>query len=511
MARDPRRPNILFITADQWRGAATGYAGHPLVRTPNLDRLAAEGVAFLSHYANAAPCSPARACLYTGLYQMNNRVCRNGSPLDDRFDNIARAARRAGYDPTLFGYTDQSPDPRTLPPGDPALTSYEGVLPGLTVRLKLLEDERPWLSWLSRQGLEFADRQAAHRPVGAAAEPVSPAPPAYSRDQTQTAFVADEFIRWLGEQDADRPWFAHLSFLRPHPPFIVPAPYNTMFDPVAVDGFRRAATAEQEMALHPLLRYGIGQTKKKSFVFGARGLVRDFPDADFRQIKAIYYGMIAEVDAQLGRIIEALHAAGGWDRTLVIFTSDHAEMLGDHWQLGKGGFFDESQHVPLVIRDPRQPTGHGGRVTQFTEAVDIFPTLLGLCGIAPLHHPDGASLQPFLAGDEPAGWRDAVHWEFDFRDIAEQGAERWFGLPSTRLSMAVRRELRYKYVHFAGLPPLLFDLEADPHNLTDLAGDARHLEVRLAMAEKLLGWRAEHLDQTLALTELTTAGVVSAR
>ena len=86
--------NVLFITADQWRGDSLGVAGHPLVRTPHIDALAAEGTAFLNHYANAAPCSPARACLYTGLYQMTNRVVRNGAPLADRFDNIARAARR---------------------------------------------------------------------------------------------------------------------------------------------------------------------------------------------------------------------------------------------------------------------------------------------------------------------------------------------------------------------------------------------------------------------------------
>ena len=95
MATDPKL-NILLITADQWRGDTIGYAGHAVVKTPHLDRLAAEGVAFLRHYASAAPCSPARACLYTGLYQMNNRVVRNGSPLDRRFDNLALAARRAG-------------------------------------------------------------------------------------------------------------------------------------------------------------------------------------------------------------------------------------------------------------------------------------------------------------------------------------------------------------------------------------------------------------------------------
>ena len=100
--------NILFITADQWRGECFGYAGHPVVRTPHIDALAADGTAFMRHFANAAPCSPARACLYTGLYQMTNRVVRNGSPLAHRFDNIALAARRMGYTPTLFGYTDQS-------------------------------------------------------------------------------------------------------------------------------------------------------------------------------------------------------------------------------------------------------------------------------------------------------------------------------------------------------------------------------------------------------------------
>ena len=104
------RPNVLLITADQWRGDCLSAMGHPLVSTPNLDKLAEQGVLFERHYAGAAPCSPARACLYTGLYQMNNRVCVNGSPLDNRHDTLALAFRRLGYEPCLFGYTDQSQD-----------------------------------------------------------------------------------------------------------------------------------------------------------------------------------------------------------------------------------------------------------------------------------------------------------------------------------------------------------------------------------------------------------------
>ena len=106
--------NVLFITLDQFRGDSLSCAGHPIVQTPHLDALASQGVRLGAHYSQAAPCSPGRASLYTGMYQMNHRVVANGTPLDDRFDNIARIAGRAGYEPVLFGYTDQAIDPRLV-------------------------------------------------------------------------------------------------------------------------------------------------------------------------------------------------------------------------------------------------------------------------------------------------------------------------------------------------------------------------------------------------------------
>lgn len=499
--------NILFITADQWRGECLGVAGHPVLRTPNVDALAADGTAFLRHFANAAPCSPARACLYTGLYQMNNRVVRNGSPLSARFDNIALAARRAGYTPTLFGYTDQSADPTVLPPADPRLTTYEGVLPGFEVRIRVPEDEKQYLSWLRSQGLDFASPTEAHRPVRDVGK-ITDAPPTYGKGQTQTAFLVDEFIRYLGEQDAGRPWFAHLSFLRPHPPFIVPEPYNTMYAPAAVDGFRRAATPLEDAAVHPLVAFAHRLTDASHFAPGTSGPVAGLSEAEFRQIKATYFGMIAEVDDELGRVFTAIRAAGAWNDTLVIFTSDHAELMGDHYLLGKGGYHDQSQHVPLVIRDPRRQA-RGRVVEAFTEAVDLYPTLLEAIGVEGTHVTDGAALTPWVRGETPARWRDAAHWEFDFREVASQEAERALGLDSTSLNMAAIRTDRYKYVHFAALPPLLFDLEADPDNLHNVANDPAYAGARIEMAEKLLAWRARHLDQTLALKELTPGGVVS--
>ena len=206
--RRPARPNILLITADQWRGDAIACAGHPRLRTPNIDALAAEGTRFARHYAQATPCSPARASLYTGLYQMTTRVVRNGTPLDDRHDNIARMLRRAGYDPTLLGYTDQAIDPRTTSGDDPWLTTFEGVLPGFTARVRLPEDNGPWLSWLRARGHAIPDDPwDIYLPASGASPRPSTAPPRYGEDETETAFITDEALRFLGEQPPGRPWF----------------------------------------------------------------------------------------------------------------------------------------------------------------------------------------------------------------------------------------------------------------------------------------------------------------
>lgn len=500
------RPNILLITADQWRGDCLSALGHPCVLTPHIDALAAEGTLFARHYAGAAPCSPARASLYTGLYQMNHRVCSNGSPLDDRFDNIARLARRAGYDPTLFGYTDVSLDPRSLPPADPFLTTYEQVLPGFSVRELLPEHERPWLSWLRSRGHRGATSRDVHAPHGETGG-VSREPPAYGAEETQTAYLSDAFLRWRSEQE--RPWFAHLSFLRPHPPFVVPEPYNTMFDPAGGPAFVRADDPGAEAALHPWLAFQIAQNRQSAFVHGAKGAVGDWSTEEIATLRAIYYGMIAEVDAQIGRIVAALKEAGEWEQTLVVFCSDHGEMAGDHWLFGKGGFHEASYHIPLVMRDP---AAAGGRIVRhFTSAADIMPTLADRLGESPRGHQDGRSLRPFLMGEVPAGWRDTAFWEFDFRDIAEGIAEAHFGLPSHRCNLAVLRGDDFKYVHFAGMRPLLFDLTRDPDERENRADDPAYALIRLHCAEALAALRAEHLDQTLADTALTAAGPVTRR
>src|ERR1700722_16593138 len=148
--------NVLFITVDQWRGDCLSALGHPVVQTPALDALARRGVLFAQQGAEAPPSGPPSACLHTGTHQPRNRSVLNGTPLDARFTNVALLARTAGYDPVLFGYTDSSIDPRTAPPGDPRLCSYEGILPGFRA---LIEDpwekgSPAWGRWLAAQGFD---------------------------------------------------------------------------------------------------------------------------------------------------------------------------------------------------------------------------------------------------------------------------------------------------------------------------------------------------------------------
>lgn len=509
-----RRPNILLVTLDQFRGDCLGVAGHPLVRTPTLDRLATQGVRFASHYANAAPCAPSRASLLTGLWQMNHRVTSNGAPLEDRLPTLSRLLRRVGYDPTLFGYTDTSLDPSTLDAEDPRRTRWAEAMNGFTVEVLLDDFVAPWLDWLAGHGYEVPGPGEPATDIYRPAEVEVPEgrgatwPPArYGADHTESAFITERAIDWLRRPGrGDEPWCAHLSYLRPHPPYLAPAPYHDMFDPADVPPAVRHATPADEGATHP-------------FLAGALTVVPSpLGELDQRQLRATYYGMIAEVDAQLGRVLDELDALGMAGDTIVVVTSDHGEQLGDHWLVEKLGFFEQSYHIPLIIRWPGA-TGSAGRVVQaFTENVDILPTLLDLVDAPQPEFCDGASLRRFLDLDggvehsgrsAPQGWRDAVHHEFDFREPTTDLIERIFGLRQDQCAIAVLRNRHTKYVQFCGdLPPLLFDLDQDPDELVDRHGDPAMATRELEMVQSLLRLRMEHTDPRLANTRVTGSGVV---
>jgi arylsulfatase A-like enzyme len=498
-----RPKNILFILADQWRADSLSAAGHPVVRTPHLDALAADGVRFAQHYAQASPCGPSRASILTGMYLQNHRSGRNGIPLDRRFTNIALEMRKAGFDPGLIGYTDTSADPRGRDPEDPALRTYEGIMPGFTPVLPLPEDPIEWLAHLRRLGYDVPPRGRAGASVpvanypGAAERGPTYAPAIYQAEHSDTTFVTDRALDYIDAR-RDEPWFLHLVYLRPHPPFIAPEPYNGMYDPATVPAFRRAADAKTEGERHPFLAWHLSRERKAA----------SMPEHHLRQLRATYWGLISEVDAQIGRLIASLKQSGQYEDTLIVFSCDHGEMLGDHWYLGKEGYFDQAFHIPLIVRAPGENCVRGRVVDAFTEAIDLMPTMLDLTGRPVPMQCDGASLAPWLRGETPEAWRQEVHWEFDFRDVVGSRPEQAFGIRLDECALNVIRDRDFKYVHFAALPPLLFDLQEDPDELNNLATDPLHARVMLRYAQKLISWRMVHDERTLTGIHLTADGPV---
>jgi arylsulfatase A-like enzyme len=497
-----RRPNVLLITLDQFRADCLGVAGHPLVRTPNLDRLALQGVRFANHFSNCAPCGPARASLLTGLWLMNHRVTANGAPLADDLPMLPRLLRDLGYRPTLFGYTDTSLDPRTLAEDDPRRRNWEEAMSGFDVGVMLDEQLVPWLEWLRARGVDAPDGpDRIYRPADVPVPQGRGAtwrPTRYGAEHTESAFITEVTLEWLDQQDATAAWCAHVSYLRPHPPYIAPAPYHDMFDPADVPPPVRRESPEAERALHP-------------FMSGALAAVpapRD--DLDQRQLAATYFGMIAEVDHQVGLLLDGLDERGLAEETLVVLTSDHGEQLGDHWLIEKLGFFDQSYRVPLMIRWPQGKGAPGTVINEFTESVDVLPTILDVVGGAPPDFCDGLSLRPFLDGEHPsppARWRDSVQYEYDFRDPRTDAIERFTGLRQDQCAISVIRDGHGKYVHFAGgLPSLFFDLDEDPGELVDRSADRDVTDRVLDYARRLLTLRLEHTDPRMANTRVTTDG-----
>ena len=183
-------------------------------------------------------------------------------------------------------------------------------------------------------------------------------------------------------------------------------------------------------------------------------------------------------------------------------------MLGDHYMWGKEGYFDQAYHIPLIIRDPRRTAdaGRGEVVGEFTEAIDLMPTILEWLGLESAQC-DGRSLIPFLRGESPPAWRQEAHWEFDFRDPVDERSGAAFGLGSDQCGLAVFRGRRHKYVHFAALPPLFFDLERTRRAGQSGRGPA-YREIRLDRAGRMLSWRMDHAERVLANHIVTTEGLV---
>lgn len=481
---------ILFITMDQMRADVLigGLADAALM--PNLQMLMSESVSFSNHFSVTTPCGPARASLLTGLYAMNHRSVRNGVPLADHHTNIALELRKIGREPMLFGYTDTSPDPVGKPPLDPDITSYEGLMTGFSEVVQMRFDTSyPWVADLASKGYDVSDYWKLFQAVDDGSGRID-APTIYSAEDSDTAFLTNETLKHLNVRK-DQDWFAHITYIRPHPPYSAPEPYNKIVDPIDIPSANAIGDLDAVKAQHPLNDLFFAEPRFQYMHREFDGHLDKMTEETRQSLRATFLGLAAEVDHHLGRIFDWLKETGQWDDTLIIVTSDHGEMLGDHFMWGKNTTYDPSFHVPLVIRDPRNRGAAGTVVQDFVETIDLAPTILDWLGGTPPDVFDGYSLVPFLKGETPDDWRDCVFMEMELGDPNDPAATvEAIGAGLHRANVAILREERWKYVHFnADLPPLLFDLDADPFEENNLANDPTYCSELLRLSRKMLDFR----------------------
>lgn len=486
------KPNVLLLIIDQFRADLLDGALARVANLKNLSALSRECATFRRHYTVTTPCGPSRVSLLTGQYAMNHRATRNGTPLRHDTPNLASQMRLAGYDPLLFGYTDTAQDPRVLQPDDPRLLSYEELMPGFTevVRMRQESDDTAWRDYLRAKGYGVPKGNALYIPNGN--HPGAPA--IYRAEDSDTAFLTDRFLEHMGK--APPGWFATLTYIRPHPPFVAPAPYNAAYDPADLPPPAPAQPDE-----HPYMR-AYRETKP------ARDTVQGFPDLagtdeDVQQLRATYLGLAAEVDHHVGRVIDWLKSSGQWDDTILVVTADHGEMLGDLGCWGKGTWQDGSLHVPLMIRVPGQAPN---LIEGMTESIDVSPTILDLVGGQIPDSMDGQSLVPIIRTG--AGGKPITFSEHEFGDpISPSQIQRELGLDDTESSFAVLRTETHRLVHFAGGLSQVISAAPDALQRDEILKSPDEQAICLDLSRKMLCHRMIHAEGTFSKTMVVDGGV----
>ncbi len=478
--------NILFITADQLRYDSLGFTGHPLVKTPNLDRLAASGAQFTNTFVQSAVCAPSRACMYTGRYTHNNGVRFNEVPFRSGEKTVADYFEEYDYRAALVGRTHFTPITETY--GFEYFSYYDG--------LPIKDEYSSYPEYLKRCGYSEDDIKYRYWPKeldvipgqGAYPEDFREAfyPSRIAEEHSDTAFLTDEAIRFVRET-GDRPWMLHLSYWKPHLPFSVPEPYHSMYDPRDVPMPKRYPG---ELDAKPPLQKLFSKERRGNFLEDEKLL---------RQVRAVYYGMITQLDDHLGRLFGELDARGLTDNTLIVFTSDHGEYMGDHHMVEKELFYEQAIHVPLIMSLPgRIP--ESAVIEPFVETVDLLPTFMEAAGLPVPAAADGRSLFPLIDGTA-SSWRQEVfaEWDFQYYHVRRQ-----LGLRPDQCKAIMIRNLRWKYVHYSDQPCELYDLENDPDEFRNLVDDPAHMEVRIGLLRQILDWRMRSEDK-LPEVDLTFA------
>jgi arylsulfatase A-like enzyme len=487
--------NILFIMADQLRWDHLSCYGHPHLKTPNIDRLAAKGVRFDRAFVQSPVCGPSRASCYTGRTVFSHGATWNQVPLPIGELTLGDYLRPLGVRTAVVGKTHMIPDSDGMARlglnheteigcliSQPGFDPYErddGLHPTPLLRRK--GGNLRYNDWLREHGYDGENpwNDHANSAEGPNGEILSGwqlknsnLPARVKEEHSETAYMtmrAKEFI----EESGDTPWLCHLSYIKPHWPYMAPAPYHDMYGPKTFAPIQRDAA--ERIDPNPVYKAFMGM--EVSETFSTPG-VRE-------TVMPAYMGLIKQIDDHLGILFNWLEETGKDKETMIVFTSDHGDYLGDHWMGEKELFHEVSVRVPLIIYDPRPEADpmRGTSSSALVEAIDLVPTFLEATGAPSAYHRlEGCSLQPLLHGETPEDWRDAVFSEIDYAFYA---ARETLGAGASDARGYMIRTARWKYVHFQNFPPQLFDLENDSDEFTDLGRTTGYDDVRRAMHDRL--------------------------
>jgi arylsulfatase A-like enzyme len=503
--------NILFVMADQLRADYLSCYGHPTLATPHLDALAARGVRYGRAYCQSPICGASRMSFYTGRYMFSHGATYNNVPLSVAELTLGDYLRPLGVRVALVGKTHMQADRAGMARLgiDPAsstgvLVSECGFEPyerddGL-YPTALFDPNLAYERYLRAKGYRGDNlwHDIANSAEGPDGQTLSgwhirhARLPARVREaDSETAYMTDRAIAFIAEA-GDQPWCLHLSYIKPHWPYVAPAPYHALYGANQILPANRH-TGERANP-HPVHAAFMNHEDSRTF---SRDDVRE-------TVIPVYMGLTKQIDDHMGRLMAFLDRAGRLDDTLIVFTSDHGDYLGDHWLGEKELMHEESVRIPLIICDP-DPAADGTRGLgddRLVESIDLAPTFLEAVGGGPEpHRLEGRSLLPLIrqVGTEPE-WRDAAFSETDY---AWRQARLDLGLAPHEARIFMLRDRRWKYVFYERFRPQLFDMESDPGELQDLGEDPATAEIRARLHERLFQWlRARRTRTTLSDAEV---------
>ncbi|MFO8008290.1 MAG: sulfatase-like hydrolase/transferase [Candidatus Brocadiia bacterium] len=496
----PDRPNILWICTDSQRFDTLGCYGNPHVRSPNIDRLAEEGTLFENCFAQNPLCTPSRGAFLTGRYPVTNKLRQNGQCIPEGEVLVTRILADHEYICGLSGKLHLSAANRRFLMGDKwwELPHEERLVQGVERRIddgyqEFWWDHAPnpefrssaYTRWLQEKGVQL---QRADREDSRFVKSGMPS------EHHQTTFCAEKAIGFIEAYEGYRhPWLFSVNIFDPHfgfdPPEGFLEPYLDPLDEIPLPNY-----VEGELRDKPHYQMDRHQPRKHTPRYGGYSEERDAGDPhEHRMLRAAYWAMCDHIDVQVGRMLEALERTGQRKNTLVIFTSDHGEMLGDHGLYTKGPFlYDPAVQVPLIVSWP----GHvesGVRSPALIELADLAPTVLEAAGLE--RHPamQTRSLWPLLTGEEPADhFRDDIYCEYY---NSNPHASPVF------LTMVRTQDHKLVVCHGEGTGEL-YDLERDPtetHNLwdePDYAGVKTDMLVRMT---DRMAWTADPLPPRIGI------------